>query len=117
VRPYVDGPPGDPAAVWSLARRACAQWSLPAPELLRIGMNGIFVAGKVVVRVGRVTGSPAAAISLADVVRDAGVRVPAPARPDAIDDGGLTATAWERLTPSIVPRSLKLSASMSTSGP
>jgi Ser/Thr protein kinase RdoA (MazF antagonist) len=99
VRPYVDGPPGDAEAVWALARRACAAWALPAPYLLRIGMNGIFAAGRAVVRVGRVTGSPAAAIALAEIVRDAGVRVPAPARPDAVSDGELTATAWERLAP------------------
>ncbi len=97
MRPYVDGPPGDPGAVWALARRACTAWSLTVPELLRIGMNGIFVAGDAVVRVGRVTGSPAAAIALAALLRDVGVRVPAPARPDVISDGGLTATAWQRL--------------------
>jgi Ser/Thr protein kinase RdoA (MazF antagonist) len=51
------------------------------------------------VRVGRVTGSPAAAIALAEVVGRAGVRVPAPARPDAVSDGELTATAWQRLVP------------------
>ena len=97
LRPYVDGPPGDPVAVWTLARRACAAWSLPEPELLRIGMNGIFVVGEAVVRVGRVTGSAAAAIALAELLDKAGVRVPAPARPDAVSDGPLTATAWERL--------------------
>jgi Ser/Thr protein kinase RdoA (MazF antagonist) len=97
VRPYVDGPPGDPDAVWALARRACVAWSLPAPELLRIGMNGIFVAGDAVVRVGRVTGSAAAAIALAELLRDHGVRVPGPVRHDAVSEGSLTATAWERL--------------------
>ena len=69
----------------------------PPPVLLRLGMNGIFNAGGVVLRVGRVTADPAAAIELADAARPTGVRVPQPARPDAVVDGELTATAWERL--------------------
>jgi Ser/Thr protein kinase RdoA (MazF antagonist) len=96
-RPFVDGPPGPVDAVWATARQAAEHWSLPEPSLLRIGMNGIFTAGDVVVRVGKVTAPPASAIALADVLGRAGVRVPAPARPDAVVDGALTATAWERL--------------------
>jgi Ser/Thr protein kinase RdoA (MazF antagonist) len=96
-RPYVDGPPGSPADVWAAARRAVATWSLPEPRLLRIGMNGIFTAGDVVVRVGRVTAPPDAGIALADWLGRAGVRVPAPARRDAVTAGELTVTAWERL--------------------
>ena len=96
-QPYVAGPPGSATAVAALASRAAATWGLPAPELLRIGMNGIFTAGDVVIRVGRVTGTPEAAIALADRLRQAGVNNPAPARPDAVTDGALTATAWERL--------------------
>jgi Ser/Thr protein kinase RdoA (MazF antagonist) len=97
VRPYVDGPPGAPAEVRSLAAAAARHWGLPAPDLLRIGMNGIFTADDVVVRVGRVTADPTAAIALAEVLGRRGVRVPAPARPDAVAAGDLTATAWERL--------------------
>jgi hypothetical protein len=83
--------------VITLAREACAHWALPEPELIRVGMNGIFGAGDAVLRVGRVTGAPEAAIALAGVLSDAGVRVPLPVRPDAVNDGELTATAWERL--------------------
>jgi Ser/Thr protein kinase RdoA (MazF antagonist) len=97
VRPYVDGPPGAPDEVRSLAVAAATHWGLPTPELLRIGMNGIFTAGDVVVRVGRVTADPASAIALAEVLAGRGVRVPAPVRSDAVAAGDLTATAWERL--------------------
>jgi Ser/Thr protein kinase RdoA (MazF antagonist) len=96
-RPYVDGPPGSLDAVWATARVAAARWSLPEPALLRVGMNGIFMAGDVVLRVGRVSAPPSGAIALAEVLGRAGVRVPAPARPDAVLDGELTATAWEQL--------------------
>jgi Ser/Thr protein kinase RdoA (MazF antagonist) len=96
-RPYVDGPPGSADAVAAMARCAASHWSLPEPTLLRVGMNGIFAAGDVVMRIGRVTAPPESAIALADVLGRAGVRVPAPARPDAVVDGELTATAWERI--------------------
>ena len=96
VRPYVDGPPGAPDGVRSLAAAAATHWGLPAPELLRIGMNGIFTAGDVVMRVGRVTADPASAIALAEVL--AAGRESARSRPaDAVVAGDLTATAWERL--------------------
>jgi aminoglycoside phosphotransferase (APT) family kinase protein len=97
ARPYVDGPPGPPDLVTGVAERAAAHWGLPRPALLRVGMNGILTAGDVVIRVGRVTADPASAIALAELLGRHGVRVPAPARPDAFADGELTATAWERL--------------------
>jgi Ser/Thr protein kinase RdoA (MazF antagonist) len=96
-RPYVDGPPGSPDDVWAAARQAADAWSLGEPALLRIGMNGLFTAGDVVLRVGRVTSSPEAGIELADLLGRVGVRVPAPARHDAVVAGALTVTAWERL--------------------
>ncbi len=96
-RPYVDGPPGPPEVVVAVAEQAAARWGLPRPTLLRVGMNGILTAGDVVIRVGRVTADPATAIELAELLGRHGVRVPAPARPDAFVDGELTATAWERL--------------------
>src|SRR5215211_3882648 len=96
-RPYVDGPPGAAADVWAAARAAAAHWELRPPVLVRLGMNGIFNAGGVVIRVGRVTADPAAAIELAAQLGAIGVRVPQPARSDAVPVGPLTATAWERL--------------------
>ena len=97
VRPFVDGPPGSEADVLEAARAAAAHWSLDPPALLRIGMNGIFTAGGVVLRVGRVTAPASAAIELAEVLAAAGVRVPEPAWRDAVSIGPLTVTAWERL--------------------
>jgi hypothetical protein len=96
-RPYVDGPPGPAADVWAAARAAAAHWDLRPPVLVRLGMNGIFNAGGVVLRAGRVTADPAAAIELATLLGTIGVRVPQPARPDAVVVGPLTVTAWERL--------------------
>lgn len=96
-RPFVDGPAGPAADVWAAARAAAAHWDLRPPVLLRLGMNGIFDADGVVLRAGRVTADPAAAIELAARLGAAGVRVPQPARPDAVRHGALTVTAWERL--------------------
>ena len=83
MRPFVDGPPGVRPTSWAAARRPPITGGCAAPVLLRVGMNGIFTAGDVVLRVGRVTADPASAIELADAARLAiGVRVPAagPAR-------------------------------------
>jgi len=95
--PYVAGPPGPAADVWAAARAAAAHWDLRPPVLIRFGMNGIFNAGGVVLRAGRVTAAPSAGVELAARLRDAGVRVPLPARTDAVRHGELTVTAWERL--------------------
>ena len=63
------------------ARRAADHWGRRPPVLLRLGMNGIFNAGGVVLRVGRVTAEPAAAVERAEGVRAA-------PRPGADDRGG-----------------------------
>ena len=47
--------------------------------LVRVGMNVIFAAGPVVLRVGRPTAPADAAIELAATLAAHGVRVPAPA--------------------------------------
>jgi len=98
-RPFVDGPPGSAEACHALARRAAASWRLDRPDLLRTGMNAIYTAGRVVIRIGRPTAPATAAIELARTLAGHGVRVPAPVRDDAVTDGTLAATAWERLTP------------------
>ncbi len=61
-------------------------------------MNAIYTAGDVVLRVGRPTAPASAALELAELLTSSGVRVPAPARDDAVSDGDLAVTAWERLT-------------------
>ena len=71
-RPFVDRPPGPMDDVWRAAGRAAAAWRLPAPELVRVGMNATFVAGDVVLRVGRPTAPPEAALALAGVLAGQG---------------------------------------------
>ena len=71
--------------MWAAARAAAAHWDLRPPVLIRLGMNGIFNAGGVVLRAGRVTADAVrGASSWPTLLRDAGVRVPVPARPDAV---------------------------------
>ena len=77
----------------SAARRAAESWDLSAPVLLRTGMNSIYVAGDVVLRVS--TGEPL--IELARMLTAAGVRVPRPVRDEPIVDDGVVVSAWERV--------------------
>jgi hypothetical protein len=97
--PFVAAPAGDSAEVWHLAAEAARRWGLDEPVLLRTGMNTLFAAGDVVLRVGRPTADPAAAIWLSEVLGDHGVRVPRYARPEAIVEGQLAAWAVERIEP------------------
>ena len=53
ARPFVDQPVGDVHAARALAARVTHSLDLPEPVLLRVGMNALFRAGDVVVRVGR----------------------------------------------------------------
>ncbi len=99
ARPFVDRPPGSVADAAAVATRAAAHWGLPEPEFVRVFMNAIFSAGDVILRVSRPTAPAEAAIELARLLGSVGVRVPAPAREDAVQDGDLSVTAWERLVP------------------
>lgn len=96
-RPFVDRPPGSVAEAGALAHLAARHWALPEPTFVRVFMNAIFRAGDVVLRVGRPSAPAEGALELARVLARHGVRVPAPARDDAVRDGDLTVTAWERL--------------------
>jgi Ser/Thr protein kinase RdoA (MazF antagonist) len=96
-RPFVDRPPGSVEAATALAARAAKHWELPEPVLVRVFMNAIFWAGDVVLRVGRPSAPAEAALDLARVLTGHGVRVAAPARDDAVREGELAVTAWERL--------------------
>jgi Ser/Thr protein kinase RdoA (MazF antagonist) len=95
--PFVAAPVGDESAARRLAVRLAAALDAPPPKLTRIGMNASYRAGDVVIRVGRPTADPSAAYELADALRAAGIRVPAPAggAPVEHDGAGLAATAWE----------------------
>ncbi|MEX1105414.1 MAG: aminoglycoside phosphotransferase family protein [Ilumatobacteraceae bacterium] len=96
-RPFVIEPPGDIGVVEALAARAARAWSLPQPELLRVGMNALFAAGDdVVLRIGRPTADPAAALWLADQLAAHGVRVPSFLGHEPLVEGPLVVYAVTR---------------------
>lgn len=96
-RPFVDQPVGDLAAARALSQRVSDDLGLPHPELLRAGMNALFRAGEVVIRVGRPSAPAALAIELAHRLREHGIAAPVPASHDVFVEGGLAATCWEPL--------------------
>src|SRR3954447_16442944 len=99
-RPFVDQPVGDVQAAQLLAWYVAETLHLPEPTLLRAGMNALFRAGDVVVRVGRPSAPAVLSIDLAGRLRHHGVAVPAPAADDVFVDGDLSATCWRRLVDS-----------------
>jgi Ser/Thr protein kinase RdoA (MazF antagonist) len=96
-RPFVVEPIGDLAAAGDAARHAAATWRLPAPVLMRVGMNAIFRSGDIVLRVGRPTAPPEQAIWLAEWLTEQGIRVPRPAGPMPVSVNGLAVFAVERV--------------------
>lgn len=102
-RAYVDHPVTDLAAAARAAGVAAEHWGLPAPELLRAGMNAIHAAGPVVLRVAAPSVDATAALHLHRFLAGAGVRVPVAARPDVVVVDGLSVTCWERLAVSDAP--------------
>lgn len=81
--PFVVEPAGDPALAAEAAAAAAHRWRLPDPVLIRSGMNALFAAGDdVVLRVGRPTAEPRAAVWLAAELARHGIRVPRHTRPD-----------------------------------
>jgi Ser/Thr protein kinase RdoA (MazF antagonist) len=99
ARPFVDRAPDSVADTAALASRAATHWELPEPTFVRVFMNAIFSAGDVVLRVSRPTAPAESSLELARLLTSVGVRVPAPARDDAVVEGDLAVTAWERLVP------------------
>ena len=96
-QPFVIDPPGDAGPVLAAAVAAARHWSLPEPDLIRTGMNALFAAGEsVVLRVGRPTADPAAAIWLAEFLRRHGICVPTYARPVPFTVDELTVYAIQR---------------------
>lgn len=101
VEPFVAEPPGPIDAVHDAAVTAARHWALPEPELVRLSMNGVFVAGDhVVLRVCRPTAPASTALELARVLGEHGIRVPLPAWDDVVEVDGLTVFAFERVHPS-----------------
>jgi Phosphotransferase enzyme family len=74
--PFVAAPPGSVDSVTRSAELAARHWGIAEPRLLRMGMNGIFTAGDVMLRVSRPSAPPQAAISLAAALARRGLRVP-----------------------------------------
>ena len=97
ARPFVDQPVGDVEAARALAQNVAHRLDLPEPTLLRVGMNALFLAGDVVVRVGRPSAPPQLAIELAHRLREHGIAAPTPASGETFVDGSLAATCWEPL--------------------
>jgi Ser/Thr protein kinase RdoA (MazF antagonist) len=102
-RPFVAAPAGPAEQTGPAARLAAERWDLPSPVLLRAGMTAIYAAGDTVLRVAATTAPAEAALELAGVLADAGVRVVQPRRDDVVHVGELSVTAWERLVAADTP--------------
>ena len=97
ARPFVDQPVGDVNDARALARRVSQSLVLPDPVLLRVGMNALFRAAHVIVRVGRPSAPAHLSIELAERLRERGIAAPTPAAGDVFVDGELAATCWKPL--------------------
>jgi len=93
--PLVVEAPGDLALLTDAAEKAAAHWRLPAPTLIRVGANGVFRSGDVILRVGVTTAPMGKAIAFAQRLLACDVRVAAPAREDWLEHRGLSVSAWE----------------------
>jgi aminoglycoside phosphotransferase (APT) family kinase protein len=99
-RPFVDRPVGDVERASHAAVAAAVELGLPAPTLRRLGMNGVFDAGPVVLRVSSPTVDAVLGLHLAETLRSVGIPVAAPADARVVRLGELSVTAWERVEPS-----------------
>jgi len=96
--PLVVEAPPDVVALTDAAEHAARSWGLPAPQLIRVGANGVFAAGTVILRVGVATAPMGTALALAERLSALGIRVARPARSDWLDlPNELAVTAWERI--------------------
>lgn len=96
--PLVVEAPPDVEVLTDAAERAARQWGLPAPQLIRVGANGVFACDAVILRVGRATAPMDTALRFADRLATLGVRAARPARHDWIAaENALSVTAWERI--------------------
>lgn len=97
ARAYVDRRVDDLGAAAQAAAVAAEHWGVAEPVLHRVGMNAIFTADEVVLRVGIPSVPATASIELAWHLARHGLRVPAPVRDDVVTCGELSVTAWERI--------------------
>jgi len=93
-RPFVDRPVVDREAAARVAAHQAAAWGLGEPALLRHGMNSLFRAGGVVLRVGTATAPAAAAHALVHWLLEAGVHTVPPVDGLCADVDGFAVTAW-----------------------
>lgn len=103
VRAFVDTRVDDVDAAAAVADIAARHWGLSRPVLLRHGMNVIFRSRDVVVRVATPSVHASCSIDLALTLGEHGIPVAAPARPDVIEEAGLSATAWRYVASSGEP--------------
>ena len=100
IRPFVDRPVIDRVGALAVARRQAEVWGLPAPSLLRHGMNSLYSCGDVVLRVGAATAPAARSHALARWLLAAGVPTVAPVDGLCADVDGLAVTGWEHVATS-----------------
>jgi hypothetical protein len=103
TRAYVDRPVTDLVAATHAATAAAGIWRLDPPALLRAGMNAIFTAGPVVLRVSAPTAPAEVSLELARFWERRGVNVPRAARDDVVIVDELSVTAWDRITDEAAP--------------
>lgn len=98
-RPYVDRPVPNREIAAEAAARWASHWSLPAPRLLRHGMNSLYACGDVVLRVGAATAPAQASHELVRWLLGAGVPTISPV--DGLvaddDDARVAVTGWEHV--------------------
>lgn len=97
TRAFVDRPLVDRALADSAARIAAAHWGLGSPVVMRVGMNAIYEAGAVVLRVSSPSAPGHAALELHETLTSFGLPVTRPARGDVVTVGDLVVTCWERI--------------------
>ncbi|MEO1056239.1 MAG: phosphotransferase [Actinomycetota bacterium] len=99
MRAYVDRPITDVAGADRAAAVAATHWGLPAPTVIRYGMNAVYTAGEEILRVSTPNASAAALIALVHTLRARNIPAATPARETgfAVDD--FVVTAWRAVRP------------------
>jgi aminoglycoside phosphotransferase len=94
-RPYVDRAVVDRPAAQAVAEGLADRWDLGPVRLLRHGMNSLFAAGPVVLRVGRATAPASAAHELAGWLLGSGIPTVLPVDGLTADVAGFAVTGWQ----------------------
>lgn len=103
TRAYVDRRVTDLAGATSAAEFAAGQWGLPAPVMMRQGMNAIFRCVDIVLRVATPNAPAQASIDLAATLEGQGIGVLRSCRDEAIDVNGFAVTAWPFVDAIVAP--------------